>query len=113
MRQRIQTVRARRNQKILVADWDGTILGWLEVFIPLSVLNWGKAEIGALIVDESARGRGVGGKLLDAAKKWAQGRGSKFIYLRSNIKRKDAHRFYLQSGYGIFKTQHVFKLLLD
>ncbi len=113
MRRRIQSVSTRKNQKVFVAVSEGGVIGWLEVFIPLSVLNWGKAEIGALIVDESARGHGVGRKLLDAATRWARSHGGKFIYLRSNVKRRDAHKFYLKSGYAIFKTQHVFKLPLD
>ena len=113
MELRIRTVLTRRSQKLLVADIDGKVAGWLEVFIPLSVLNWGKAEVGALVVDAASRGRGVGHKLLEAGRIWSRQRGSRFIYLRSNVKRRGAHKFYLKSGYKIYKSQHVFKLLID
>ncbi len=113
MRRRIRIVGTRKNQKIFVAVVEGAVAGWLEVFIPPSVLNWGKAEIGALVVSEELRGHGVGRTLLESAWSWARQRGSEFVYLRSNVKRKDAHRFYVKSGYTVFKTQRVFKLLLD
>ncbi len=112
MRGWIRIVGSRKNQTLYVAIVDGTLAGWLEVFVPPSVLNWGKAEIGALIVDGSRRGMGIGRALLEAARNWARKRGSRFIYLRSNVKRKSAHAFYRKSGYKVFKTQRVFKLLL-
>ncbi len=112
MRRCLQTVSRRKDQKVFVAEVDGVVEGWLEVFIPPSVLNWGKAEVGALVIDARMRGSGLGRKLLEAARRWSQKRGSQFIYLRSNVKRKDAHRFYVNAGYRIFKTQFVFQFLL-
>jgi GNAT superfamily N-acetyltransferase len=113
MRECIAAVSRRKDQKIFVAETDGMVHGWLEVFLPRSVLNWGKAEVGALIVDSKRRGSGLGRKLLDAARRWSEEHKSQFIYLRSNVRRKDAHRFYVNAGYRIHKTQHVFQYLLD
>ena len=109
----IRTVLRRKDQRIFVAEVNGTVNGWLEVFLPRSVLNWGKAEVGALIVDHGNRGSGLGGRLLEAARRWSEEHKSKFIYLRSNIKRKEAHRFYENAGYRVRKTQFVFQFLLD
>jgi GNAT superfamily N-acetyltransferase len=109
MRTRIGVVEKRRDQRLFVAELSGTVVGWLEVFRPLSVLNWGKAEIGALVVDDRHRRRGVGASLLRAADGWAQKRRAPFVYLRSNIVRKEAHKFYERLGFNIFKTQYVFK----
>lgn len=105
----IRKVSARKNQKLFVATVRGEVAGWLEIFHPLSVLNSGKAEIGALIVDEQYRRFGVGTALMDKAHEWARRTGSPFIYLRSNIIRKEAHEFYKRSGYSVFKTQYVFR----
>ncbi len=113
MGKRIATVSRRRAQKLIVAELNGQVVGWVEVFRPVSVLNWGKAEVGALVVDGEIRGLGVGGRLLDAARTWSQDARSQFVYLRSNIKREDAHRFYKKAGYKIHKTQFVFQLLLN
>ena len=113
MRDCMTTVLKRSAQKMFVADVDGIVEGWVEVFLPHSVLNWGKAEVGALIVGSKTRGHGLGQALLDAARRWSEQRKSQFVYLRSNIKRKDAHRFYKRAGYKIHKTQFVFQLVLD
>ncbi len=112
MKRRIAIVRNRRMQKLFVAEIDGNVEGWVEVFRPLSVLNWGKGEVGALVVERTKRGSGIGRLLLERARTWSMKQGCQFIYLRSNVKRKDAHRFYQKAGYRIHKTQHVFQLLL-
>jgi GNAT superfamily N-acetyltransferase len=113
MRNRINTVARRKIHKIFVAECDGRIAGWVEVFRPLSVLNWGKGEIGALVVDRRSHRNGIGSLLIETARKWAGDQGCKFVYLRSNVKRKDAHTFYRKMGFDVYKTQSVFRLLLD
>ncbi len=112
MEKRIAIVRNRRMQKLFVAEIDGNVEGWVEVFRPVSVLNWGKGEVGALVVERTKRGSGIGRLLLERARRWSIKQGCQFIYLRSNVKRKDAHQFYQKAGYKIHKTQHVFQLLL-
>ena len=113
MRHRLGIVARRKNHKIFVAERDATIEGWLEVFRPLSVLNWGKGEVGALVVDSASRRGGIGSQLMVAARLWAERQRCSFIYLRSNVIRDDAHRFYRKSGYAVYKTQSVFRLLLN
>ncbi len=108
----IRTVSRRKIQKLFVAEVRGQIAGWVEVFRPVSVLNWGKAEVGALVVDAASRGKGIGHALLDGAREWAETKGSQFIYLRSNVKRTAAHEFYRKAGYKVRKTQSVFQLVL-
>jgi len=54
----------------------------------------------------------VGTLLLDSARRWAEAQGSRFIYLRSNVRRRDAHKFYKKAGYRLRKTQFVFQYLL-
>ena len=109
MVKRLKAVSSRRQQEIFVAVFDHDIVGWLEVFLPLSVLNAGKAEIGALVVDDHFRRLGVGSALMQAAHGWAEDNDCPFIYLRSNIVRREAHEFYRQMGYTVFKTQKVFR----
>ena len=113
MGMRIREVAYRRNHKLIAAELHGAIVGWLEIFLPLSVLNTGKAEIGALVVDSRCRRRGVGSALMSAARDWAQRKNAPLVYLRSNVKRHDAHQFYRKSGYDVYKTQSVFRLLLE
>ena len=105
----IKEVGRRPNQRLFVAVLSGNVVGWLEIFRPLSVLNAGKTEVGALVVDTEYRRCGVGTALMKKAHQWADENGSAFTYLRSNIARKDAHEFYKRSGYSIFKTQYVLR----
>ncbi len=53
----------------------------------------------AVVVDEPARGRGIGGLLVAAAEKYFADRGCAMVEVTSNKKRVDAHRFYEQLGY--------------
>ena len=53
----------------------------------------------ALVVDERARGRGVGRALIDAAEGILIERGCVLIEVTSNKRRTDAHAFYERLGY--------------
>ncbi|WP_324003714.1 GNAT family N-acetyltransferase [Aeromonas hydrophila] len=83
-------------REVLVACLGEEIAGvlvwhWLS---PLHVAPaWGL--ISALVVDEGARGRGVGAALLVAAEE----RACSQLELSSSLKREGAHRFYLAQGY--------------
>ncbi|MFN3491174.1 MAG: GNAT family N-acetyltransferase, partial [Anaerolineales bacterium] len=52
-----------------------------------------------VIVDESARGKGVGEKLMRKAIKMAQERGAKNISLTSNPQRVAANHLYIKLGF--------------
>jgi GNAT superfamily N-acetyltransferase len=54
----------------------------------------------AVVVDESARGRGVGRALVGAAERFFAGHGCAMIELTSNKRRVDAHAFYERLGYA-------------
>jgi GNAT superfamily N-acetyltransferase len=112
MARRIRVSARRKDHRLFLAELNGVIVGWLEIFRPLSVLNAGKAEIGALVVDDNARRLGVGSALMKAGHEWAQRMKCPFIYLRSNVVRKEAHAFYRRTGYSVYKTQYVFRKLL-
>jgi GNAT superfamily N-acetyltransferase len=99
----------QKSQRIFAAELDGNVVGWLEIFLPLSILNSGKAEIGAVVVDHQFRRSGVGTALMNKAHEWAWKKHCPFIYLRSNIIRNKAHKFYHRTGYKVFKTQYVFR----
>ena len=53
----------------------------------------------AVVVDEPARGRGIGRLLIAAAEKYFAEHGCAMVEVTSNTKRLDAHRFYEQLGY--------------
>jgi GNAT superfamily N-acetyltransferase len=65
-------------------------------------------EVAAVVVDESYRGQGLGKRLLAQAEITAKEWGLKSVRLTSNIKRSEAHQFYLSLGYTQPKTSHFF-----
>jgi GNAT superfamily N-acetyltransferase len=93
---------------VLVAEENGAVLGWIHVCGIQFFQSPPFAEIGGLVVDEAARGRGVGRLLLEAAVRWAAEQGYGKLRVRSNVVREDAHRFYEREGFLRVKTQAVF-----
>jgi GNAT superfamily N-acetyltransferase len=85
------------------------VIGWLHVSVtPLLEVPL-RAEVNGLVVAEGQRSAGAGAKLLQAAERWAKGKGCKSMSVRSNIIRDRAHAFYLRNGYEHFKTQKAFR----
>jgi GNAT superfamily N-acetyltransferase len=93
---------------VLVADSGAHVIAWVHVrALPLLTRD-ACAEIGGLVVDESRRGHGIGGRLMAAAEEWARGRGLDTLRLRSNVIRDDAHTFYRRQGFASSKTSLLF-----
>jgi GNAT superfamily N-acetyltransferase len=55
------------------------------------------------------RGQGVGRRLCVEVEEWARSLSVPLVRARSQIKREDAHRFYLRDGYRQVKTSLVFE----
>jgi GNAT superfamily N-acetyltransferase len=83
--------------------------GWIQVSLPRIFETTLQAEIAGLIVDESARGVGLGRELVAAAEAWARARGCRVIRVRSNVVRERARAFYEREGFVVLKTQRVFE----
>jgi len=93
---RYNEIIADSNRLCIVAE-QGSVIGFLELSIHIqhSLIGKRKAStIEALVVDEKARSKGSGGKLVDEAIAYAKSKDCKIIQLHSNINRDDAHRFY-------------------
>jgi GNAT superfamily N-acetyltransferase len=94
---------------VFAAEADGAVIGWLHVFLHQLLESELMAEVGGLVVDQKARGTGVGRLLMDRAEQWARDHGCAAVTLRTNIVRKDAHAFYEKLGYANVKTQHTYR----
>ena len=109
---RFDLLRDRLDTRLLVAEQDGSVVGWIHVQAASLLECDARAEIWGLVVDESARGVGVGRRLVEAAEEWARERGLKSMALRSNQRRTAAQGFYQHLGYTITKTQNAFRKIL-
>jgi len=93
--------------RALIAEGpDGAVLGWVHVYGTRHLESDATAEIGGLVVDEAARGQGVGSALMIAGEAWARERGYESASIRSNVVRVEAHEFYKSRGYEVVKSQY-------
>ncbi len=105
VRRRLVALGQDEEHVVLVAETrDGAVCGWMHAYIRKLVVRDPHIEIGGLVVDEAQRGKGAGRLLMAEAERWAQDRGCRGVYLRSNVKREEAHRFYEEIGYRRLKT---------
>ena len=105
---------ASHNQRVaLVVEEDDKIVGWIQAH-DLELLQYPRVlEIGGLIVDERARGAGIGKLLVVAVADWGRDRGHTEIFVRSNVTRDGAHNFYEGLGFERTKTSHTFSVDIE
>ena len=109
IRRRYDFLKDRRDARVFVAQCGDVVCGWIHVQAAYLLECDARAEIWGLVVDETARGRGVGRRLVHAAEEWARMRGLGTMALRSNQLRAGAQGFYEHLGYTITKTQNAFR----
>jgi GNAT superfamily N-acetyltransferase len=98
--------------ELIVAERQGEVIGTMQLtyLAGLSRLGAERCQIEAVRVAASARGRGLGGKMIQWAVDRARARGCAVVQLTSDKSRTDAHRFYDSLG---FTASHVgYKLSL-
>jgi GNAT superfamily N-acetyltransferase len=93
---------------LFVAERD-VVIGWIQVQGKVSLHAGRFAEITGLVVDEGHRGQGIGTLLLARVEAWAGQHGYPQVWLRSNVKRNQAHSFYQRHGYELIKTSYTFR----
>jgi ribosomal protein S18 acetylase RimI-like enzyme len=88
---------------VLVARLGDEIVGTLTLVI-FPALTGVRARIEDVVVDESARGRGVGAALTTAAVRLARQRGASAVELTSRPARTTANRLYQRLGFQSRET---------
>lgn len=87
---------------------ENDVKGWVHLEVVYDLIEKTMTEIKAIVVDEDARGLGVGHALIEHAKNWTRERGLDAVYLSCNIVRDRTHKFYKREGFYISKTSHFF-----
>ena len=87
--------------RVLVAESDGVVLGVLSLhWTPLLHRDRPLGRITALVVDEAARGQGIGSRFVAEAERVLREAGCSAVEVTSNVRRADAHNFYRGLAYG-------------
>ena len=101
---RLQDLTESDSTKLFIGtDQSGEILGMLSLIV-MKIPTGNKAWIEDVVVDESARGRGIGRELMNHAHEEAKKHGVKSIDLTSRPSRESANELYQSLGYEIRQT---------
>jgi GNAT superfamily N-acetyltransferase len=109
LRRRIEERLRSPDSVAFAAVLDGQVAGWIDGFIEHHLQGSASVVIGGLVVRDGLRGMGIGRRLCLEIEDWARSRSVPIVRVRSQIKREDAHRFYLRDGYRKVKTSCVFE----
>src|ERR1700686_4824295 len=109
LRKRIEELSHTTDRVAFAAVVDGQMVGWIDAAMERHLQYAASAVIGGLVVREEMRGQGVGRRLCVEVEEWARSKSVPLVRVRSQIKREDAHRFYLRDGYHKVKTSLVFE----
>jgi GNAT superfamily N-acetyltransferase len=84
---------------VIVAEVGEEIVGLAHLQVtPTIEYDRPAAKIGALVVNESHRGEGIGRALVEALEDEARARGCTLMFLTTSSRRTDAHEFYRRVG---------------
>jgi ribosomal protein S18 acetylase RimI-like enzyme len=97
-----------QGNRLLVARVDGQIVGALTL-VMLQIPTGLRAWIEDVVVDEEARGQGVGAALTQAAVRLAQAAGARTVDLTSRPSREAANRLYERLGFQL-RDSKVYRL---
>lgn len=99
-------IAADPNNEVWVAVLDGRVVGMAQLTVIPGLSRGGKrrAQVEAVRVDSTLRGRGIGEELMAVVTRRARDAGCSFMQLTSDERRTNAHRFYERLG---FDGSHV------
>jgi GNAT superfamily N-acetyltransferase len=109
---RMVVIQGDPSSGLFVAEMSGAVVGWMHLLNQHLIEYGSRVEVAGLVVDEAARGRGIGRCLMDRAEEWTRERGSHTIHLRSNVTRAGAHAFYEHLGFKHVKTSKTFRKMI-
>jgi GNAT superfamily N-acetyltransferase len=113
LERRLAVLLAQPEHRIVVAEVDGQIRGVAGLRRDLQLEADGPYVcLTALVVDEEARGLGIGAALVEEAERWAVTLGASAIILTSGHHRAGAHRFYERLGFNSTGVRFVKKLAI-
>lgn len=103
----LNVLNASNTHHVWVYEEEGRVMGWIHSFVSLRVASDPFVEIGGIVVDDLVRRKGIGTKLVEHVRDWADEL-KLGLRVRSNVQRGETHDFYREMGLAVEKTQFVF-----
>ncbi len=94
------------HDQLVARDETGTIIGMLTVSITIGAGVHRGAWLEDFVVDQSAQGTGVGGKLWDALIEWCRAHDARKLDFTSKPTKVAAQQFYLKRGAVVRDTNY-------
>jgi GNAT superfamily N-acetyltransferase len=108
--ERLQEIMADPAVTLLLARDGQQIVGTATVIVYTTPF-WIKARLDEVVVDEGARGKGVGAALVNACLDLARRSGAELAELQSGVQREAANRLYPRMGFQLRETT-VYRIVL-
>src|SRR6202163_666759 len=108
--ERLEAIVADPSVTLLIARDGAEIVGTATVIVYTTPF-WIKARLDEVVVDESARGKGVGAALVQASLELAREKGVEVVELQSGVHREEANRLYPRMGFELRET-NVYRIVL-
>jgi GNAT superfamily N-acetyltransferase len=108
--ERLEAIIADPAVTLLLARDEEQVVGTTTVIVYTTPF-WIKARLDEVVVDESARGKGVGAALVQASLDLARSSGVEVVELQSGVQRDAAHRLYARMGFQPRET-NVYRIVL-
>jgi GNAT superfamily N-acetyltransferase len=108
--ERLRLIVADPAVTLLLARDGDQIVGTTTVIVYTTPF-WIKARLDEVVVDESARGKGVGAALVKASIDLAREKGVEVVELQSGVQREEANRLYPRMGFKLRET-NVYRIVL-
>jgi GNAT superfamily N-acetyltransferase len=109
VRSRIKLLTESNDRMAFAAILQDAVVGWIDAAVERHLQSEPVVVIGGLVVRDDMRGKRIGQQLCHAVEQWAVQIGIVAVRVRSQLKRADAHRFYLRDGYTQVKISAVFE----
>jgi ribosomal protein S18 acetylase RimI-like enzyme len=109
--ERLQAIMADPSVTLFLAKDGEEVVGTATVIVYTTPF-WIKARLDEVVVDESARCRGVGAALVDACLEVARRRGAEVAELQSGVQREAANRLYRRMGFKL-RQSNLYRIMLD
>jgi GNAT superfamily N-acetyltransferase len=108
--ERLEAIVADPSVTLLIAREGDEIVGTATVIVYATPF-WIKARLDEVVVDESARGKGVGAALVTACLDIAREKGAQVAELQSGVLREAANRLYPRMGFEL-RESNLYRIVL-